>query len=457
MSNELRPEQLDTITAPMEVDQDRFQAAARQALKLAREQGATQAAVALSLDQGVSVTVRNAVIETLEAQQDQGFGVTVFVGQRKGNASTSALSEEAIAETVRKAISIAKFTVEDEYAGLADAELMATEIPDLDLFHPYTAPLDTLIERARVCESAAREFDERISNTEGASLNTHQAYSLYANSHGFIGEQKRSSTSANVSVIAEHAGGMERDYWYDVAVDASDLSSAESIGRRAGERTVKRLGAQKLSTRKAPVLFVPEMARGLFGAAISALGGMSQYRQSTFLLGAEGEQIFPEFIDVSIRPHLLKALGSAAYDAEGVASYARDLIKQGVVQGYVMGSYSARKLGLKTTANAGGVQNVIVKDSAQTFAALLKEMDTGLLLTEMMGQGVNGVTGDYSRGAAGFWVEKGEIQYPVSEITIAGNLKDMYRKMVAVGNDIDRRGNIQCGSVLLEEMMIAGE
>lgn len=457
MSNELKANHLDQITAPMQVDHDRFQSAARQALHLAQAEGASQAAIALSVDQGVSVTVRNEVIETLEAQQDQGFGVTVFVGKRKGNASTSALTEDAIAATVRKAISIAKFTVEDEYAGLADAELMANESPDLDLFHPYTAPLDTIIERARVCESAARDYDDKISNSEGATLNTHQAYSLYANSHGFTGEQKRSSSSASVSVIAEHAGGMERDYWYDVAVDAQDLNSAESIGRKAGERTVKRLGAQKLSTRKAPVLFVPEMARGLFGAAISALGGMSQYRESTFLLKAQGEAIFPDFVDLTIKPHLPKALGSAAYDAEGVATYERDLVKDGIVQGYVMGSYSARKLGLKTTANAGGVQNVIVNPSGQTLTELIKAMHTGLLVTEMMGQGINGVTGDYSRGAAGFWVENGEIQYPVAEITIASNLKQMYGQIQAVGNDVDRRGNVQCGSVLIEEMMIAGE
>lgn len=457
MSNELRNSQLDSITAPIQVDRDHFHATAQTALRMAKAQGATQAAVALSVDQGVSVTVRLDEIETLEAQQDQGFGVTVFVGKQKGSASTTALTEEAIAETVRKAISIAKFTVEDEYAGLADAEDMAKQINDLDQFHPYTASLDTIIDRAKVCETAAREFDQQITNSEGASINANQSYNLYANSHGFIGDQKRSSTSANVSVIAERDGSMERDYWYDVAIDAQDLDSAEHIGRKAGERTIRRLGAQKLSTRKAPVLFVPEMARGLFGAVVSALGGMSQYRQSTFLLNAKNEKIFPEFIDLSIRPHLLKSLGSSAFDAEGVATYDRDLVKDGVVQGYVMGSYSARKLGLKTTANAGGVQNLLVRTSDLSQLELIKQMDTGLIVTEMMGQGVNAVTGDYSRGAAGFWVEQGEIQYPVSEITIASNLKDMYQSIIAMANDIDKRSNIQCGSVLIEEMMIAGE
>ena len=448
---------LSTITAPMQVDEAKLKNLVTEALAQAKKEGATQAAVGLNIEQGVSVSVRKQEIETLEAQQDQGFGLTVYVGMRKGSASTSAITPEAIRETVTKAVKIASYTVEDEYAGLAEANMMATEFKDLDTYHPWTISLPDLIEQAQTCEQAALDVDARISNTEGSSLNTSQAFSLYANSHGFLGDQKNSMHSLSVSVIAELDKKMERDYWYSVARDAKDLDSAKIVGQIAGERTVKRLGARKLTTRKAPILFVPQMARSLFSSAIGALSGASQYRESTFLLKAQGEKIFPEFIDLSIQPHLLKALGSANYDSEGVATYVRDLVAQGVVQGYVLGSYSARKLGLKTTANAGGVQNVIVKTSDKTQEDLIKEMDTGLIVMEMMGQGVNGVTGDYSRGAAGFWVENGEIQYPVSEITIASNLKDMYQNIVAVGNDVKHDSSLMTGSVLISEMMIAGE
>jgi len=448
---------LSTITAPLKLDEAGLKSLVTDALAQAKKEGATQAAVGLNIEQGVSVSVRKQEIETLEAQQDQGFGLTVYVGNRKGPASTSAITPEAIRETVSKAVKIASFTVEDEYAGLADADLMAQKIKDLDTYHPWTISLPELIEHAQICEQAALDVDTRISNTEGSSLNTNQAYNLYANSHGFIGEQKNSMHSMSVSVIAELDKQMERDYWYSVARDAHDLESANTVGTIAGQRTVKRLGSRKISTRKSPILFVPQMARGLFSSAINALSGSSQYRESTFLLKAEGEKIFPDFIDLSIQPHLLKALASTNYDSEGVATYARDLVKDGVIQGYVLGSYSARKLGLKTTANAGGVQNVIVKTSDKSQDDLIKEMHTGLIVTEMMGQGVNGVTGDYSRGAAGYWVENGEIQYPVSEITIASNLKEMYQNIVAVANDVRKDSSLMTGSVLVSEMMIAGE
>jgi len=432
---------LSTITAPLKLDEAGLKSLVTDALAQAKKEGATQAAVGLNIEQGVSVSVRKQEIETLEAQQDQGFGLTVYVGKRKGTASTSAITPEAIRETVSKAVKIASFTVEDEYAGLADADLMAQKIKDLDTYHPWTISLPELIEHAQICEQAALDVDTRISN----------------NSHGFIGEQKNSMHSMSVSVIAELDKQMERDYWYSVARDAHDLESANTVGTIAGQRTVKRLGSRKISTRKSPILFVPQMARGLFSSAINALSGSSQYRESTFLLKAEGEKIFPDFIDLSIQPHLLKALASTNYDSEGVATYARDLVKDGVIQGYVLGSYSARKLGLKTTANAGGVQNVIVKTSDKSQDDLIKEMHTGLIVTEMMGQGVNGVTGDYSRGAAGYWVENGEIQYPVSEITIASNLKEMYQNIVAVANDVRKDSSLMTGSVLVSEMMIAGE
>ncbi|NNC97607.1 MAG: metalloprotease PmbA [Gammaproteobacteria bacterium] len=441
----------------MQLDEGRLQEQVQSALSLAKKLGATQAAVGLSIEQGVSVGVRLQEVETLEAQQDQGFGLTVYVGKRKGSASTSAITPAAIKETVHKAVKIASFTIEDEFAGLADAERMASEFHELDLYHPFTTSLPELIERARECEYAARAVDSRINNSEGSSINSTQAFSLYANTHGFMGQRLSTSHSQSVSVIAEHEQQMERDYWYSVARDASDLTSPGEIGRIAGERTIKRLGAQKLTTRVAPVLFVPQMARGLFSSAISALSGSNQYRQSSFLLKAQGQTVFPDFVNLRIEPHLPKGLGSADYDAEGVATYARDLVKDGVIMDYVLGSYFARKLGLRSTANAGGVQNVKVSTSNFDQTALIQKMHTGLVVTELMGQGVNPVTGDYSRGASGFWVENGEIQYPVSEITIASNLKDMYRQIVAIGNDVNTESSLLTGSVLLESMTIAGE
>lgn len=457
MSKQAITPSVNSITAPMQLDEEKFQTVVNDALRQAKKEGATQAAVGLSIEQGVSVSVRLGEIETLEAQQDQGFGLTVYVGKRKGSASSSAITPEAIRETVSKAVKIASFTVEDPYAGLADAGLMAKEFPDLDLYHPWTSALPELIEQAQNCESAARTVDDRISNSEGSTLNTTQSYNLYANSHGFMGTSKSSQHSMSVSVIAEYENQMERDYWYTVARDANDMQSPEHVGKMAGERTIKRLGARKLSTRKSPVLFVPQMANGLFNSAISALSGGNQYRESTFLLRAQGEKIFPEFVDLRIEPHLLKGLASTAYDSEGVATYSRDLIRNGVIQGYVLGSYSARKLGLTSTANAGGVQNIVLKHSDLDHLALIKKMHTGLIVTELMGQGVNGVTGDYSRGAAGYWVENGVIQYPVSEITIAGNLKQMYQDIVAIGNDVNTESSMLTGSVLISEMMIAGE
>jgi len=448
---------LNSITEPMQLDQAHLHSLVKDALKQAKSQGATQAAVGLSISQGVSVSVRLQAIENLEAQQDQGFGVTVFVGKRKGSASTSAITPQAIKETVDKALSIARFTVEDEYAGLADRELMAKQFEPLDLYHPWTIALPDFIDQASACEAAARAVDTRITNSEGSSLSTQQAYSLYANTHDFIADKKSTNHSLSVSVIAEQNGNMERDYWYSVARDAHDLASPEQVGQMAGERTLKRLGARRLSTCKAPILFVPQMARGLFAAAVSALSGGNQYRQASFLLNAKGEKVFPEFVNLEIQPHLPKAMGSKNYDAEGVATYRRDLVNNGTIQGYVLGSYFARKLGLQSTANAGGIQNLIVSHGDKDQLALIKQMHKGLIVTEMMGQGINPVTGDYSRGAAGFWVENGEIQYPVSEITIAGNLKDMYQGIVAIGQDVDLQSSILTGSVLINEMTIAGD
>lgn len=429
----------------------------QQVLAEANRLGASGAEAGVSLEAGLSVTVRLGEIETLEYHRDRGVGITVYFGQRKGSASTSDFAPQAVRETVRAACDIARYTSEDACAGLADAALMARDVPDLDLCHPWDIDAERAIVIAQRCEAAARTADARITNTEGATLSSHQGLRVYGNSHGFVGGYPSTRHSISCSVIAGKDDQMQRDYWYSVARRHQDLEDAESVGRIAAERTLRRLNGRKLGTRQVPVIFAAEIATGLFRSFTSAVRGSSLYRKSTFLLDHLGKQVFPEFVHIHEQPHLRGALGSAAFDSEGVATRARDLISDGVLQGYVLDSYSARKLGMQTTGNAGGVHNLSVDSGAHDFNALLREMDTGLLVTELMGQGVNMVTGDYSRGAAGFWVEKGEIQYPVEEITIAGNLKDMFKSIVAIGNDVERRGNIRSGSVLLERMTVAGE
>ena len=433
-----------------------LQAVVESILDEAKRQGASAAEAGVNAENGLSVTVRLGEVETVEHNRDKGLGVTVYFGQRKGSASTSDFSRDAIRETVGAACAIAKYTAADPCAGLADAELMATQIPELDLYHPWELAAERAIELAVECEAAAQEVDKRITNSEGATVSSHAGKRVYGNSHGFMGAYPSSRHSVSCAVIADDGHGMQRDYWYTVARDSDDLETVRSVGRRAGERTVKRLGGRRLSTRQAPVLFVAEVAGGLFGNFVRAVRGESLYRKASFLLDQLGETIFPEFMRIHEQPHLKKALGSAPFDSEGVATRARDLISAGVLQGYVLDSYAGRKLGMQTTGNAGGVHNLTVDPGPLDFAGLLKEMDSGLLVTEMMGMGVNIVTGDYSRGAAGFWVENGSIQYPVEEITIAGNLRDMLKGIVAVGNDVDTRGNTRTGSVLIERMTIAG-
>ncbi len=413
----------------------------------AKRQGASAAEAGVNAENGLSVTVRLGEVETVEHNRDKGLGVTVYFGQRKGSASTSDFSREAIGETVAAASAI---------AGLADAERMAGHIPDLDLCHPWALAAERAIELATECEAAARTVDKRITNSEGATVSSHSGRRVYGNSHGFLGAYPSSRHSVSCAVIADDGNGMQRDYWYTVARDSADLEAVRSVGQRAGERTVRRLGGQRLSTRQAPVLFVAEIAGSLFGNFVRAVRGESLYRKSSFLLDQLGETIFPDFIHIHEQPHLKKALGSAPFDSEGVATQARDLVTAGVLQSYVLDSYAARKLGMETTGNAGGVHNLTIDSGGLDFAGLLKEMGTGLLVTEMMGMGVNIVTGDYSRGAAGFWVENGTLQYPVEEITIAGNLRDMFKGVVAVGNDVETRGNTRSGSVLIERMTIAG-
>jgi PmbA protein len=427
------------------------------ALEEAHARGATQAEVGVSVDTGLSVTVRLGEVETLEYQRDRGLGITVYVDHRKGSASTADLGTQAVLETVHKALSIASFTAADDCAGLADAELMAREIPDLSLSHPWAVTPEEAIEIARSCEAAALATDSRVMNSEGASLGTHRGVRLYANSHGFLGGFESTGHSVSCAVIGVAGEEMQRDHWYTTARDWRDLEAAAAVGRRSAERTAARLGSQKLTTRRAPVLYSAETARGLFGHFLAAIRGGSQYRKSSFLLGAAGQQVFPPFLQILERPHIPKGQASSAFDNEGVATHDRDLVRDGVLQGYLLSAYSARKLGLKSTGNAGGAHNLIVPPTAGDQQALLRRMGTGLLVTELMGQGVNIVTGDYSRGASGFWIEGGAIRYPVHEITIAGNLRDMLRGIVAVGSDVDLRGGVRTGSVLMAQMTIAGD
>ena len=428
-----------------------------QALALARRRGATAAEAGAGVGSGLSVTVRLGEVETLEYQRDRSLGVTVYVGQRKGSASTANLTPSAVEETVSKALSIASFTAEDQYAGLPDAELMARDLPDLDLCHPWDIDAPAAIELAKRCEAAGLAVDARIKNSEGASVATHRRLRVFGNSHGFVGGYPSTSHTVSCVVLGQANGEMQRDYWYTSARDWRALEDVEEVGRRAAGRAIGRLGADKLPTCKAPILFAPEVARGLIGHLVGAIGGGAQYRRSSFLLDAAGQQIFPNSISLSERPHLQGALGSAPFDGEGVATRDRELIVDGVLAGYLLDAYSARKLGLTTTGNAGGVHNLVVQGEMLDPESLLRRLGTGLLVTEMMGQGVNPVTGDYSRGAAGFWIEDGIVERPVHEITVAGNLRDMYRGIVALGDDLDRRGSIHCGSILIEQMTIAGD
>jgi PmbA protein len=427
------------------------------ALEEARSLGASQAEAAVSVDVGLSVSVRLGEVDTVEYQRDRGMGVTVYFGTRKGSASTADLSAAALRETVGKACSIARFTSEDPCAGLADPQELATEVPDLDLSHPWDLTPERACELALECEAAALAVDPRITNSEGAGVSSHRGLRAYGNTHGFLRACPGTVHSVSCAVVGSEGDEMERDYWYSTARDWRELDEVASVGRVSGERAVSRLGARKLGTTRAPVLFSPEVARGLIGHFLAAIRGGSQYRRASFLLDAAGQQVFPDWFSLSERPHLPKALASAPFDHEGVATRDRELVAGGVLLGYVLGSYSARKLGLRTTGNAGGNYNLVVPGRGGDFEAMLRRMDCGLLVTELMGQGVNGVTGDYSRGATGFWVEDGRIAYPVHEVTVAGNLRDIYRGIVEVGSDVDLRGGVRTGSILVGEMTIAGD
>jgi PmbA protein len=428
------------------------------ALEAAREAGASQAEAGVSLQQGLNVTVRLGEVETIEYQRDRGLGITVYFQGAKGSASSADLKPDAVRAMVAKACSIARFTARDEFAGLADAADIAREVPDLDLHHPWDLAPEDAIKLATACEAAGMAVDRRLTNSEGASVSSHRGLRVYGNSHGFLAGYPSTSHSISCTLLAQDGDDMQRDYWYSAARRAQDLDGLEQVGRRAGERAVARLGARQISTRKAPVLFAPELARDFFGHLVSAVRGTSQYRKSSFLLDAAGTQVLPAFVQMQERPHLPGAMASSPFDSEGVATRNRELVKDGVLQGYVLGSYSARKLGLRTTGNAGGIHNLLVTSTNGLLdqQALLARMGSGLYVTEFLGQGVNGVTGDYSRGASGYWVENGQLAYPVHEVTIASNLRDMYRGVQALGSDIDIHGAIRTGAVLIDEVTIAG-
>lgn len=444
--------------------QDQLKQLAQDVLRYAREQGATDAAVDISEGSGLSVGVRKGSVETIEQNRDKGIGVVVYLGEgrnvRRGNASTSDFSQQSLKETVEAAYNIARFTSVDDCAGLADADLLETNPRDLQLYTPWDIATEEAVALATRCEDAAFSVDKRITNSEGAGVYAQHSHFMSANSRGFIGGYPFSRHTISVAPIAGKGANMQRDAWYSSTRDPKKLASPESIGRYAAERALARLNAKTLSTRKCPVLFEAPLAAGILGAFVQAISGGALYRKSTFLLDSLGKQVFAPHIQLLEDPHIIGAVGSAPFDDEGVKTHRRDVVKDGVVQGYFLSSYSARKLGMQTTGNSGGSHNLSLTSSlttaADTFKGMLEKMGTGLLVTELMGQGVNYVTGDYSRGASGYWVEKGVIQYPVEEITIAGNMKDMLAQIVGIGNDTFCRGTKETGSILIESMTVAG-
>lgn len=462
MSNSPKSPSSET-DSPFSYSRQTLQGFAAQVLDLAKAGGASAAEAEVSEGAGLSLSVRHGEIETIEHNRDKGIGISVYLGQRRGHASTSDFSPDALARTVEKALSIARYTAEDTCAGLADPDLLASAetidrlIPGLDLYHPWGIDVETAAELARECEAGALSVDPRITNSEGGSLSSQVSQFIYANSLGFSSGYPSSRQSLSCAVIAEENDAMQRDYWYTTARAAADMDDARKVGMRAGERTVRRLNGRKLSTRQCPVLFEAPIATGLIASFVSAISGGHLYRKSSFLLDSLGSQVFPAFVQIQERPFIPRGLSSSPFDSEGVALHDRDVVSDGIVQGYFLGSYSARKLGMRSTGNAGGNHNLIVPSTGEDFATLLKKMDNGLLVTELLGHGLNMVTGDYSRGAAGFWVENGEIAYPVEEITIAGNLRDMFKAISAIGSDIETRGSRRVGSILIGQMTVAGE
>lgn len=440
--------------------QDQLKQIAQDMLRFAREKGASDAAVEISEGGGLSISVRKGKIETIEQNRDKGIGITVYIGQRRGNASTSDFSEQALRDSVDAAYNIARFTAEDDCAGLPEADLLEMAPLDLKMCYPWLVTAEEAIELAKRTEAAAFAVDKRITNSEGSSVHAQQSHFVAANSRGFMGGYPVSRHTISVAPIAGRGAKMQRDDWYSSHRNAKKLAEPEAIGRYAAERALAKLNARKLDTRKCPVLFEAPLAAGLLGALVQATSGGALYRKSSFLLDSLGTQIFPSHIQVQEDPHVIGAVGSSPFDDEGVKTQKRNIVTDGVLQGYFLSTYSARKLGMQTTGNAGGSHNLSLTSSltkrADNFVGMLKKMGTGLLVTELMGQGVNYVTGDYSRGASGYWVENGVIQYAVEEITIAGNMREMFQQIAAVGSDSLIRGSKQTGSILIESMTIAG-
>jgi len=444
-------------TSPDELDLAALHESVDLVLEEAVRLGASSSEAAASVSQGLAVTARMGDIETVEHTQDRGLSVTVYFGERIGSASTSDYSSTSVRETVQAACSIARFTEKDPCHGLADPDDLATEFPELDLYHPWYLTVNEGKEIALACEQAALDYDRRIENSEGATIDSHQGCEVYGNSHGFRGESRKTQHGISCSVIGQNNGSMQRDYWYSASRKREDLEDASEIGRKSAERTVRRLGARKLNTCQVPILFEAPIASSLLSHFIGAISGGALYRKASFLLDHLGKPIFPDFVRVHEQPLLPRAMGSATFDSEGVATRVRDIVTEGVLEGYVLGSYSARRLGLETTGNAGGVHNLTIDSGKDDLPGLIEALGRGLLVTELIGFGVNSVTGEYSRGAAGFWVENGEIQFPVEEVTIAGNLKEMFQSIRAIGRDVDTKRNIRCGSILVDRLTVAGQ
>ncbi len=438
------------------VDEAKYHELAKDMLVFAKEFGATQAEVALHASIGLNVTVRLNEVETLEFNRDKAVGVTVYFGKQKGTASTTDISQGSLKSTVQAACRLAKLTEADPFSGLADPQEMAKDIKPLDLYHPWDITVDEAVAIAKNCEQSALSQDKKITNSEGATIASSQGFHVYANSHGFLGSYPASRHSLSCMVIAQDAQGMERDYQYTVSRQKTLLNKPQVVGVEAATRALRRLSAKKLPTQRVPVLFHASIASSIVGHFLSAISGGRLFRKSSFLIDSLHKKIFPESIQINERPHILGGIGSAPFDSDGVATKDKALVTDGVISSYILSAYSARKLNLPNTGNAGGTHNIFINPTHGDFESLIKTMGRGLIVTELMGQGINLVTGDYSRGASGLWVEHGEIQYPVHEITIAGNLQNMFKQLICVGSDIDTRGSIQTGSLLIEEMTLAG-
>ncbi|MEK6730746.1 MAG: metalloprotease PmbA [Pseudomonadota bacterium] len=444
------------MTSGMNSNECNLQSCIADVLAFAKKQGATQAEADVSIEDGYHVNIREGAVDTIEYHCNENLSLTVYRGQRKGSVTTSAMDWVSLQEAVTRACQIAEFTQVDPCAGLADENLMATDLKDLDLYHEWNLNTKEAVTLALECEAKAKQLDGRIKSSEGVSVSNFKSFDVYGNTHGFMGSNKDTCQSISCSLIAEQNGRMERDYYYTCSRDPLDLENIDTVAQQTVFRTVRRLNPQKIKTQKCPVIFEADVASSLISHFFAAISGGNLYRKRSFLLDCLDQSIFPEYINIFERPHQLKGWGSAMFDGDGVATTNKNFVKEGVLTSYMLDAYSARQLKRQTTGNAGGAYNVYVSTSDKDLSQLLRDMGNGLLVTELIGQGLNLITGDYSRGVFGFWVENGEIQYPVSEVTIAGNLRDMFRHVVSVGNDIDRRGNIQTGSILLEEMMLAG-